>query len=125
MLPAAHRLTDPAAFSDTVRSGVRAGSRALVLHLRVDARAVDGPTPAQVGLVVSKAIGGAVVRTRVKRRLRHELRALLPMLPMGSVLVVRALPPAAVASSGELAEELRGALVRCLQRTPEKAGMTQ
>lgn len=121
MLPAAHRLTDPAAFSDTVRSGVRAGSRVLVVHLRVDAGSPgESSTPARVGLVVSKAVGGAVVRTRVKRRLRHQMAALLPMLPMGSITVVRALPPAASATSAELAEELRGGLVRCLGRTPAK-----
>ena len=122
MLPAAHRLTDPAAFSDTVRTGVRAGSRALVLHLGVGTPAAR---EARVGLVVSKAVGGAVVRTRVKRRLRHQVAPLVAMLPASSILVVRALPPAAEASSAELGEELQRTLVRCLERTPEKAGRAQ
>jgi ribonuclease P protein component len=116
VLPAAHRLTDPAAFSDTVRTGVRAGSRALVVHLRTGG--ADGP--ARVGLVVSKAVGNAVTRNRVKRRLRHQAAGVVAMLPAGSILVLRALPAAATATSGELAAELRDGVARCLERIPER-----
>jgi ribonuclease P protein component len=116
VLPAAHRLTDPAAFSDTVRSGRRAGSRALVVHLRV----VPGSTAApRVGLVVSKAVGNAVARNLVKRRLRHLAGAELAKLPTGSKVVLRALPGAATASYAELGEELRTGLARCLERVPQ------
>ena len=116
MLPAAHRLTDPAAFSLTVRAGRRAGARSLVVHVHTDGMSAQ---PARVGLVVSKAIGGSVVRNRVKRRLRHQVAAELASLPLGTSVVLRALPPAAGTSSAELAEELRAGLDRCLQRTPE------
>jgi ribonuclease P protein component len=68
--------------------------------------------PVRVGLVVSRAVGNAVVRNRVKRRLRHLLRARLPELPAGSDVVVRALPPAATASSAELDIELARSLQR-------------
>lgn len=64
-----------------------------------------------VGLVVSKAVGGSVVRTRVKRRLRHLCAARLDLLPAGSEMVLRALPPAAAASSAELGADLD----RCLR----------
>jgi ribonuclease P protein component len=64
----------------------------------------------RAGLVVSKAVGGSVVRHRVSRRLRHLLAPRLRTLPAGSVLVVRALPPAASASSAELAEDLDSGL---------------
>jgi ribonuclease P protein component len=50
---------------------------------------------ARAGFVVSKAVGNAVVRNTVKRRLRHLVRARITQLPAGSVLVVRALPEAA------------------------------
>ncbi|VXA91446.1 Ribonuclease P protein component [Nocardioides sp. AX2bis] len=72
-----------------------------------------GPTPASstVGLVVSKAVGGSVVRTRVKRRLRHLSAARLASLPVGTEMVLRALPPAATASSSELGTDLD----RCLR----------
>ena len=70
-----------------------------------------GPT-AQVGFVVSRAVGGAVVRNRVRRRLRHLVRERLARLPAASVVVVRALPAAADASY----DELRADLGRCLDR---------
>jgi ribonuclease P protein component len=70
-----------------------------------------------VGLVVSKAVGNAVVRNRVKRRLRHQVVPLLDTLPTGTSVVLRALPPAAQCTSAELGEELRAGLTRCLSRT--------
>lgn len=117
MLAAQQRLRDSDAFRRTVRSGRRAGGAALVVHLRLDG---DSLTPevtepavaSRVGLVVSKAVGNAVVRNRVKRRLRHLVREYLTSLPSSSDLVIRALPPAAALSSAELGAEL----ARCLER---------
>jgi ribonuclease P protein component len=102
-----HRLTSSEKFRHTVRSGHRAGSRTIVVHLVSPA---DGEL--QVGFVVSKAVGNAVVRNRVKRRLRHVTRERLSMLPGSCMLVVRALPASAGATSAELAADLE----RCLQR---------
>jgi ribonuclease P protein component len=107
VLPAAHRLTGSDAFRTAVRSGRRSGSATLVVHLAVG----DGPVP-RVGFVVSKAVGNAVTRNRVQRRLRHLAREHLASLPGSAVLVVRALPAAAHASSEELGVDL----ARCLQR---------
>lgn len=67
--------------------------------------------------MVSKAVGNAVVRNRVKRRLRHLMSAHLTALPAGTSVVLRALPAAAGSTSAELAEELRAGLTRCLSRT--------
>ncbi len=111
MLPAAHRLSDSDAFRRTVRSGRRSGSSTLVIHLEVH----PPGQPALVGFVVSKAVGNAVVRNRVKRRLRHLTREHLPALaglPGSAVLVVRALPASAGAPYTELDADLR----RCLTR---------
>ncbi|MFJ6134133.1 ribonuclease P protein component [Janibacter terrae] len=115
MLPARHRLTDRADFAATIRGrgAGRQGSRLLVVHARVadstrtDARGDDSP---RVGLVVSKAVGNAVTRTRVKRRLRAQAASLLPSLPAGTDVVVRANPAAADADSHELGEALRHCL---------------
>ena len=71
-----------------------------------------------MGLIVSKAVGNAVVRNRVKRRLRHQVAPLLDALPLGTTVALRAQPPAAEATSAELAEELRVLLDRCLQVAP-------
>lgn len=62
--------------------------------------------------MVSKAVGTAVVRNRVKRRLRHLMRERLDVVPAGSLVVVRAQPESAGASYRDLA----GALDRCLGR---------
>lgn len=63
-----------------------------------------------MGFVVSKAVGGSVVRHQVARRLRHLMRDRIDGLPPGSDLVVRALSPAATASSAELGADLDAAL---------------
>jgi ribonuclease P protein component len=117
MLAADHRLRDSDAFRRTVRSGRRAGTAALVVHLlESPVDAVDAPVssaePARVGFVVNKAVGKAVVRNRVRRLLRPIVRQHLSDLPLGSALVVRALPPAVGLSSAELGIEF----ARCLQR---------
>lgn len=65
---------------------------------------------ARAGFVVSKAVGNAVVRNKVRRRLRHLVRPLLGDLPDGSLLVVRALPASASASYAELGADLEAAL---------------
>ncbi|HET8961874.1 ribonuclease P protein component [Nocardioides sp.] len=108
MSSAVHRLTGSAQFSLAIRTGRRAGSGTLVLHL---AR-TDSGGPPRFGFVVSRAVGNAVARNRVKRRLRELVRARLEELPTGSVLVVRALPPSGAASYAEL----RSDLARCLTR---------
>lgn len=61
---------------------------------------------------MSKAVGGAVVRNRVKRRLRHLVAERLDLLPPGSMLVVRALPAAAEADYATLGRDLDAALKR-------------
>jgi ribonuclease P protein component len=116
-----HRLTASTLFTIATRRGRRAGTRTVVLHLltdRADAgRPVEQSDP-QVGFVVSKAVGNAVTRNTVKRRLRHLTRDRVTSLPRTAVLVVRALPAAAEASYAQLGVDLDAALER-LQR-PER-----
>lgn len=107
MLPAPNRLRDRGDFTSAVRGSgsVRAGSRLLVVHAnQTDARAGHPP---RVGFVVSKAVGGAVVRNRTKRRLRSVLADALDTLPDGVDVVVRANPGAALASQGELSTTVK------------------
>lgn len=108
MLSSAHRLTDGASFREAVRTGRRSGTRTVVVHL-APTSPEDGP---RVGFVVSKAVGNAVTRNRVKRRLRHLAREHVSSLPGSAVLVVRALP----ASAGATYAELEADLARCLGR---------
>lgn len=64
----------------------------------------------RLGLIVSKAVGSAVTRNRVKRRLRHLIRPRMAVFPAGTGVVVRALAAAAGASSAELSRDLDSAL---------------
>lgn len=107
MLAAAQRLTRSQDFARTIRTGQRAGRRTLVAHLLL---ADDATHPPRAGLVVSRAVGGSVVRHRVSRRLRHLLRPELTGLPDGTLLVIRALPAAAEADSGALGRDLASAV---------------
>ena len=84
--------------------------------------APDGPRPARAGLVVSRAVGGSVVRSRTSRRLRHLLRARLDRMPSGARLVVRASPAAGDADSAALGRDLDAALARLGLAQPAPAG---
>jgi ribonuclease P protein component len=103
VLPKTARMTRSADFSRTIRSGVRVWKPTLVLHADR-----DPSDRVLVGLVVSKGVGNAVTRNRVKRRLRHLAAAQIPSTPSGTDLVVRALPRAASAAA-ELASDLPSA----------------
>ena len=68
-----------------------------------------------MGFVVSKRVGSAVVRNQVKRRLREVVRARLPELPAGALVVVRANPEAARATSAIMGDDLDVLLPRVLR----------
>ena len=85
----------------------------MVAHVAVDTHSA---APATVGFVVSKAVGIAVVRNLVKRRLRAIVRELLDTLPPGSLVVLRALPPAAGAPYERLRRDVEGCLARALSQ---------
>lgn len=124
MLAPAQRLTTAEQFRRVVRRGRRGGATHVVLHLLLadgpDA-AVERDAPVRAGFVVSKAVGGSVVRNRVKRRLRHLVRERLTLLPPGAMLVVRALPPASEAGSAQLAGDLDRVLTKVLRAQPVRA----
>ena len=116
MLPAGHRLRTSSDFSAALRGsrGARAGSTLVVVHAgQADARAGQPP---RVGFVVSKAVGGAVVRNRTKRRLRALMAARLASVPLGTDVVVRANPAAAQANSHQLGADLDRVLPKVLAR---------
>ena len=116
VLPASNRLRRSDDFRRAVRSGRRAGRRAVVVHFLVSDGHDAVAAPARVGFVVNKAVGNAVLRNRVHRRLRAVLATRLPELPAGSLTVVRALPSSAAASYDELAADVDGALRKLLAR---------
>ncbi|WP_395106560.1 ribonuclease P protein component [Actinomadura sp. SCN-SB] len=137
MLPSGHRMRRRDEFTLTVRRGRRAGRPTVVVHLlrrdETTGGAADPPAgstgsgdrreaasaadPPRVGFIVSRTVGNAVVRNRVRRRLRHLVRGHLDRLPEGSLLVVRANPAAGTARYDELAADLESALDRLLRPT--------
>jgi ribonuclease P protein component len=123
VLPAGARLRRSADFTATLRaSRATRADGMLVLHAALTA--ADGTVPdvpARVGFVVPRAVGPAVTRNLVRRRLRHLLRDRLDRLPAGSRCVVRVLPPAAAASYPALAAALDRALDRALRPTADRA----
>ena len=129
MLPSESRMRHRSEFTLAVRRGTRAGRPTVTGHLFTPPP--DGPPtgshrrsdlepqpgePARVGFIVSRAVGTAVVRNRVKRRLRVLARGYLGVLPTGSLLVVRANPPAAAARQADLAADLDLVMNRLLRR---------
>ncbi|MEU8083368.1 ribonuclease P protein component [Micromonospora sp. NPDC049101] len=134
MLAAAQRLRRSTDFAAAVRGGRRVGRGAVVVHLTVpvsaeastptspepvrDSIAEQSSVPSRAGFVVSKAVGNAVIRNRVKRRLRALVQDRLTGLPAGSTLVVRALPAAAEASYPRLANDLDAAIA--VARSPRE-----
>ncbi|MFJ3787863.1 ribonuclease P protein component [Kitasatospora sp. NPDC090091] len=138
MLPSENRLRRRQDFATAVKRGRRAGRPLLVVHLSRDGdpgaqadrtsdsrpHVAEGTPSARAGFVVSKAVGPAVVRNLVKRRLRHLVRDRLSRLPAGSLIVVRALPQAATASYQDLERDLDAALKRLLKAEPAAAAPT-
>lgn len=116
MLPQRSRMRRPEEFKSVLRSGRRAGGATLSASVLLAAGAVPEDAGPKVGFVVSRAVGSAVVRNRVKRRLRELMRGRLACLPPGCSLVVRAHPAAAGASQADLAADLDLVLGRLLRR---------
>jgi ribonuclease P protein component len=127
VLPPRHRMRHSADFGQATRSGSRGGSAHLVAHLRLAPRGSTGdpgPTPAEparVGFVVSRAVGNAVVRNRVRRRLRGAVATRLDDLRPGSLVVIRALPTAATADYAELDASLEQAMRTATKRERSRA----
>ncbi|HEY2267607.1 MAG TPA: ribonuclease P protein component [Streptosporangiaceae bacterium] len=116
ILPPQSRMRHGAEFTLAVRTGTRAGRPRLVGHLLVRDDEPHRQEPARVGFVVSRAVGSAVTRNRVKRQLRALVRGYLQLLPGGSLLVVRANAAAAHASHPDLSADLDSVISRLLRR---------
>jgi ribonuclease P protein component len=114
--PRRRRLSRSAEFERVYRQGRSKGNRFLVLYAfprsdeDAEARASaeeDGP---RLGLSVSRKVGGAVDRNRVKRVLREAFWQEAERLPSGSDYVVVARPDARDLAEREGTEGMRTAL---------------
>lgn len=113
MLPRSHRLTRPDDFRRTIRAGIKA-VRSSVIVYGVLTHGNGPESPPRVGVTVSKAVGGSVVRHRVARVIRHAMAEEISGLPAGSSWVIRALPEAASAKSvaGDVRAGVRAVLAK-------------
>lgn len=106
MLKRENRLTKPEEFRETRRRSVRTATTTVLVHVKN----VEGVT--RFGFIVPNSVGKAVVRNKVKRRLRDIAQETLVDMPAGKQVVVQAFPAAAGASY----ETLRADLIRALRR---------
>jgi ribonuclease P protein component len=130
VLPRRLRMHNSKDFQRTTRRGIRASRPTLVVHAVpvVDVgseRDVLGRCGPRIGFVVSGALGNAVTRNRVRRRLRHLAATHVADTPAGMDLVVRALPRAAT-TPAEVSEDLGSAwhevVSRLSTRRPDQHG---
>ena len=110
--PRRRRLSRSAEFERVYRQGRSKGNRFLVLYAfpREDESRADPSEGPRLGLSVSKRIGGAVDRNRVKRVLREAFWEEAARLPTGSDYVVVARPDARGLAEREGKGGLRTAL---------------
>jgi ribonuclease P protein component len=150
VLAAAHRLRRRGDFTATIRAGRRAGRGVLVAHVlvptsserapsRLVAESLTGRTAApptagpsvassaepRVGFIVPRAVGGAVVRNRVRRQLRHLIGERLDALPLGAQIVIRVLPSAGERSFRELAHDLDAAIAAASRTDRARVGVNR
>jgi len=70
----------------------------------------ESAQPSRFGLIVTKAVGGAVTRNLVRRRLRAVCRDILPAVTTPIDVVVRALPGSDRATWDTLHSEVASAI---------------
>ena len=106
--PKRRRLSRSAEFERVYRQGRSKANRYLVLY--AFPRSDESPDGPRLGLSVSRRVGGAVDRTRVKRLLREAFWAEAERLPAGSDYVVVARPDARELAAREGMPGVRAAL---------------
>ena len=112
------RLSRSAEFDRVYRQGRSYGNRFLVLWMfpRTSADAVETDAEPRLGVTVTRSVGGAVERNRVKRLLRDAFAAEKERLPGAVDVVVQARPSARELAEREGLEGIRRELGELITR---------
>lgn len=120
----AQRLRSPRDFQRVRAHGRRVSGTALLLGYVARSESDDSGLT-RIGFSVSRRVGGAVARNRVKRRLREVMRRKLTRIAPGYDLVITARPGAADARMETLEQEVAGLLARARLLIADVAQDTQ
>lgn len=115
--PAAGRLDTLKKRADflALKNAPKTGARAFLL---VRKNREDGSERVRIGLTVTRKLGGAVIRNRIKRRLRAVAREVFPQFAEpGCDYAIIARPPARTQNYADLLDDMKRALLR-LARSP-------
>lgn len=109
-----HRLTRSADFQKVYRQGKSVAGRYAVLYYFE--RATDNGGDPRLGVSVSKKVGGAVVRNRVKRVLTEAFRTRSDSVAPNFDYVIIARPPLAEFIEKSQFEEVAGMIIGLFRR---------
>ena len=91
-------------------------SKSFSFFYRVKDAAVEGAVATRFGITVPRMLGPAVIRNRIKRRVRVVARAMVTLLPPGADVVLHPRPEVATMSFAALEAELEAAFRTIAQR---------
>lgn len=106
MLARANRLVRAEDYRNTVRRGRRTGTGNTVVYV-IQRPGAAGP---RFGFIVSKAVGNAVTRNLIRRRLKSVCRSMIDTVDAEADVVIRALPSASETSWARLRDEVASAV---------------
>jgi ribonuclease P protein component len=110
------RLLRRAEFDAVYRAGRRASSRQFVIFFAPKPAGDAGPQATRFGLSVKRALGSAVVRNRIRRRIREILRLHRRELSPGWDVVIHPRSSVATLPFAALERELVGLLANAIGR---------
>lgn len=105
-MPSAHRLCKHADYGLVYGASRKHQSTSLSFFYRTCPQAPDLARVARFGITVPRAIGNAVLRNRIKRRIRVVARGSLHLLPVEADVVLHPRPVVAVMPFAALEREL-------------------
>lgn len=109
-----HRITRGEDYRRTVRTGRRVGGAYCITHAVFS----TPDSPARYGFIISKAVGNAVTRNLIRRRLKTIVERRINQGAAGVDIVFRAFPQIVDASFEELEAEVGRALDRTEKHRP-------